>query len=452
MRDILLTVFIFALIPTILFRPYYGALLWAWVGMMNPHKMTYGFAYTLPFAMIIAIVTLLMFPTARDRRPFPWCGPSALLIVFYLWTCVTSLFAFNSFDNVYGAWLQVTKIQLMLLLTMMLIRDRRDIDQLIWVLVIAIGYFGFKGGIWIILTGGGERVWGPPGSFIEGNNEIGVALVMTLPLMYYLSVTVKTSTWIPFSTIWIRRILWIAMICTVAAILGTHSRGAFLAVVSIAVMLGIKGKRRALTIVALGIGLLLAIAFMPDNWSGRMDTISTHEDRSSQSRLDTWRMIWNLALHNPIFGGGFDFTSIEVWAKYAVGEWDLPQSPHSIYFQVLGEHGFVGLMLYLLLGFATWKLAARVNRQCAGRLDLEWASLLMRMIQVSLFGFAVGGAFLGLSNWDLPYYLVGLTAVVSAIVQEKLGEQINAQLPEKAAGPGRIGRYVQPTKPSQPSS
>jgi hypothetical protein len=55
------------------------------------------------------------------------------------------------------------------------------------------------------------------------------------------------------------------------------------------------------------------------------------------------------------------------------------------------------------------------------------------MIQVSLFGFAVGGAFLGLSNWDLPYYLVGLVAVVNSIVQERLSEQVNERHPGQAA-------------------
>jgi hypothetical protein len=36
----------------------------------------------------------------------------------------------------------------------------------------------------------------------------------------------------------------------------------------------------------------------------------------------------------------------------------------------------------------------------------KWASDLAAMIQVSLIGYAVGGAFLGLAYFDLPYHLM----------------------------------------------
>ena len=89
-----------------------------------------------------------------------------------------------------AAWEQmskVSKIFLMIFVSMMLINTRERLIQLVWVIALSIGFFGVKGGIFTITTGGGFRVQGPAGSFIAGNNEMGLALAMTVPLLYYLS-------------------------------------------------------------------------------------------------------------------------------------------------------------------------------------------------------------------------------------------------------------------------
>jgi probable O-glycosylation ligase (exosortase A-associated) len=185
-----------------------------------------------------------------------------------------------------------------------------------------------------------------------------------------------------------------------------------------ALVLGIKSNYKMLSTVAIACVLALSIAFMPENWQARMETIATYEqDSSAQGRLQAWEMAWNLAIDRPIVGGGHDFlTNESVWYTYqSIGT---PRAAHSIYFQVLGEHGFIGLVLYILIGLNGWLLAKRVARETARHPEFEWAPLLMRMIQVSLIGFAVGGAFLSLANWDLPYYLVAIVAMVAATFRE----------------------------------
>jgi hypothetical protein len=59
MRDIALALFIFGMIPFILMRPFIGLLIWSWLGYMNPHRLCYGFAYSFPWVMLVAIVTLI---------------------------------------------------------------------------------------------------------------------------------------------------------------------------------------------------------------------------------------------------------------------------------------------------------------------------------------------------------------------------------------------------------
>jgi len=141
-----------------------------------------------------------------------------------------------------------------------------------------------------------------------------------------------------------------------------------------------------------------------------METISTYEhDASATGRLNAWWMAWNLAKAN-FFGGGFMIYTPELFARYAPDPLDV-HAAHSIYFMVLGEHGFVGLFLFLLLWFFVWRSAGRLRIQGQQLAQTQWLSHLGAMCQVSLAGYAVGGAFLSLSYYDLPYNILILVVL-----------------------------------------
>jgi hypothetical protein len=95
-----------------------------------------------------------------------------------------------------------------------------------------------------------------------------------------------------------------------------------------------------------------------------------------------------------------------------------------LYFQALGEHGFVGLGLYLLMGFLTWREGSRIIRNAARLPDYKWAAHLATMIQVSMIGFGTGGAFLSLLYFDVPYYLLAAMVSTGVIVEKALAEQV----------------------------
>ncbi|EQD61099.1 O-antigen polymerase [mine drainage metagenome] len=105
---------------------------------------------------------------------------------------------------------------------------------------------------------------------------------------------------------------------------------------------------------------------------------------------------------------------------------------HSIYFQVLGEHGFVGLFLFLAIGFFTWRSGSWIIRETRGKPDLHWANTLARMLQVSQIAYATGAAFLSLAYFDLPYYIVVLMEVTKLYIknqQEENSRVVSSQRP-----------------------
>ena len=433
LRDFLVSAIVLASLPVIVFwRPHVGALMWVWISMMNPHRLTYGFAYQFPFAMIIAIATLFGLLFSKQRNSLPITPITWLMIAFSAWMCVTSIFAMQPPDVVYATWSQVMKTQLMLFVVILLIRGREQIDQLIWAIVISVGFFGVKGGIWTITSGGENKVWGPPGSFIEGNNELGLALAMLIPLMYYLAASTKRK--------WVRYGIWAAMAACAFSILGSHSRGAFLAIGVAALFLGIKSGRPMLATIMLVLALAGATTLMPDNWINRMETIESYQtDASAVSRLQTWETIWNMVKNRPIVGAGFDLANPELFAMYSPYPDMESYAPHSIYFQVLGEHGFVGLAIFVALGLAIWRRSKKLASSCKEQPGLEWVPLLMRMVQVSLLAFAAGGAFLGLLHYDLPYYLAAIVVLVDATVTERQGERTREKRASVAQSVGARG-------------
>ena len=437
MRDILVTLIVFGLLPSVFKRPYMGVLMWVWISVMNPHTQGWGFATSFPFAAIIAAATLVSLIMNKDPKNLPRAPITWVLIAFVVWMNVTTVLAIYP-DLVYDQWNKVMKIMLMTFVTMMLIRTVRHVQLLIWVLVISLGYYGVKGGIFTIMTGGSDMVWGPQGTFIAGNNEIALALIMTIPLMHYLQTITPKA--------WIRHALTVAMVLSGLAALGSYSRGALLAIAAMGCFLWLKSRHR----LRLGLLFLLAIppaiAFMPEKWTERMDTINTYEeDGSVQGRFNAWWMAYNLAKDRPI-GGGFEVITPELFARYAPNPEDL-HAAHSIYFQVLGEHGFVGLGLYLLLGLMTWRTGSWIVRNTAKHPEYRWATDLATMLQVSLIGFAVGGTFLSLLYFDVPYYLMAAMMVTRVLVEKELKEKA---APRVKDGGNSSEPQFEPLSPSQP--
>jgi probable O-glycosylation ligase (exosortase A-associated) len=106
-------------------------------------------------------------------------------------------------------------------------------------------------------------------------------------------------------------------------------------------------------------------------------------------------------------------------------------APHSIYFQVLGEHGFVGLLLFLTFIVLAWRTGSRVLRFCKGKEELSWAYGMAAMCQVSLVGYVVGGSFLTLAYYDLFYDIV----VLLVLLEKYLG--LRERRPLFAAAPAQ---------------
>jgi putative inorganic carbon (HCO3(-)) transporter len=409
MRDLGLTLFLFGSVPFILWRPTIGVFLWVWVSVMNPHRLTWDFAHDLRFAQVIAIATLIGMVFSRQPKRLPVTPVTIVLFAMVLWMNVTTVFAFDITASL-PMWERVMKIQVMVFVALYLLHSKQHVQILIWIVAGSVAFFAIKGGLFTLREGGEYRVFGPEASFIEDNNAMALATVMTIPLLRYLQLQ-ATNRWLWWG------LLAGMVLCGLSA-LGSQSRGALLAVIGMLAFLWLKSRKKLMTGLVLVLLVPMAIGFMPQKWEDRMRSIQNYEqDMSALGRINAWMMAFNLAKDRPLVGGGFEIYNRDVFGRYAPDPTDV-HSAHSIYFQMLGEHGYLGLLLFLLLWFLVWRDASWINRETRGRDALHWASDLARMIQVSLAGYAVGGAFLNLAYYDVPYNLL-VALVLTRILVEK---------------------------------
>ena len=413
LRDVFIFLVVLIGVPFILRRPAIGVMYWVWISLMNPHRQAFGLAYSFPFAMLIGALTVAGIVWTKEPRQMKGGAPAVVLLLLIAWMCITTYFALSP-EDANRILERVLKIQIFTFISLFVLCKREHVLWLIATIAASIGYYAVKGGLFTLLHGGSYLVWGPADSFITDNNSLALATVMSIPLWAYLYIMATKR--------WVRVALALAMGLSAVSALGSFSRGALLAMSAMLVLLWLRGRRKALLGVALAIVASAIIAFMPDKWEQRMSTIQTYqEDESAQGRINTWIMLFNLANDRPLVGGGFEPYTKEIFQRYRP-EYSRTHSAHSIYFQALGEQGYVGLFLFLTLWFLTWRLGSSIRRMTRDRPDEAWAFWLASMVQVSLAAYFVGGAFLNLAWWDMPYYLMVSLVVTRHALLNQRGE------------------------------
>jgi putative inorganic carbon (HCO3(-)) transporter len=157
-RDAIVFLIIFGSVPFIFKRPALGVMMFTWISLMNPHRLTYGAAFNFPFAALIAIVTLAAVLISKHPKPFPRTPVTIVLLMFSTWMTFTSFFALEP-SVVWIEWNRVIKTLFMVFVSVMVLNTERDIKQFVDCRDVA-GYLRPEGwlvriGVWRFL----QSVW-----------------------------------------------------------------------------------------------------------------------------------------------------------------------------------------------------------------------------------------------------------------------------------------------------
>ena len=290
-------------------------------------------------------------------------------------------------------------------------------------MIICIGYYILDQGGASIVTLGGHKAFGPPKSQITDNNSFAAAVLVIVPMMNYLRLQSRHKL--------IQAGFVLAMSISILVVLASYSRGALLGLIAVAGVFWLRSKRKVTSLVALGCTLSLGLAFMPQKWWDRMHTISNYQtQKSAENRLYIWRIAWDMAKRRPLTGGGFHFSLFQnVIDSFVPGGNRL--EIHSIWFQMLGEQGFVVFFIWLGMILAGLFESWRVLRVTRGMPQFSWASDLARMGQISILAYAVTGTFLPISSWDVFFTMLAVISATRMVVTRELAAARST--PEKLA-------------------
>ena len=410
MRDLLILAIY---IPSILYgfkSPFIALMVYYWISFMNPHRLGWGLTASIPLAMIAALVTIISLIIHYREIKFPAIKEVYIFIIFWFYLTVTTIFSIYP-EEAWPYWVTIFKIFLMVLLTMIIVNTPQKLFFLLLGIIFFIGFYGVKGAIFGILTGGEYKIWGPPDTYIADNNDIGLAFVMVAPLCFFLKDLFKKK-------IYSYSLIIVGVMIIISTIL-TYSRGALLGVIAMVLFAISKSKYKIRILVATIIVAIIFVPFLPSHWFDRMNTLKTYEeDQSANMRLNSWATSINLAADN-FFGGGFLCFSLEQYEKYSpdLSFGNAGQTAHSIYFQVLMEHGFLGLIIFLVMILLILKSQYRLSKVViANNEELLWITKISRALLVSMMAFFISGAFLSRAYFDLFWAIFAASVCLKSMV------------------------------------
>jgi probable O-glycosylation ligase (exosortase A-associated) len=425
LRDLILLAALLGVVPMMLRAPIVGILAWLWISLMCPHREVFGFLQGFGLNLYIAVLTGLAWMISKERKTAPPNLVTLGLMLFGVWSTLSTYFALDR-EVALPLWDRNIKSLILALAVATITTTRSRLQAVIWMVVVSIGYYAVKGGGFVLLSGGHSRVFGPEASMIEDNNALGLAMIVLLPLMNYLRVTSARA--------FVRWGLLAAMGLTLIAVLGTYSRGALVALAAAIAANAVRSRYGVALVAAAAVVAGSLPHLLPPTWFERMSTIQVYnEDSSFAGRVAAWKTSVNIATAHPLLGGGYSAVTVDriVQQFHSPGSSEAGRAAHSIYFQVLGDTGFAGLAIYLLVLAAAWLNTAMVLAATRGRSDLAWAAQLARMMQVSLVALMVGGAALSMAYYDGFLVLFALTTVLLQVVRRP----VETTATETAQGP-----------------
>ena len=410
MRDLMVFGMVCMLLPMALRHGYAAYLLWGWTAQLVPTIYVYGFMESFRFNFVFAIIAIGMLLLGRvsDKGTYKPTPTMVLLIAFFAHMSVCAALAFEPNPINYTIWENFAKSFTFVMLMPLFVSGRLRLHGMLLMIALGLGFHGTVEGLKVIASGGGHHPEGLLANILSDNNHFAVGMAVSLPIHYYLyQYSEKKLARLGFLT---------ALILTAVTILGTNSRGGFLsmAVVGLWMVMTSRYKFRGLFWVAVAAAAIYN--FAPASWVERVDTIQTAgSDGSFMGRVAAWKVSSAIAIGNPVFGGGLH--AVQQWwivqiyenAPSLLGMIEVPPllyaaAAHSIYFEVLGDTGFVGLFLFLGLlinGLATRVQVVRLTRRHGTQ--MLWARDMADLLAVALAAYMVGGAAVSLAYFCLLY-------------------------------------------------
>ncbi|MGC6401031.1 putative O-glycosylation ligase, exosortase A system-associated [Sphingomonas sp. FW199] len=435
MRDLVFVVFLAALFGAGARRPFLFILTYVYIDIVSPQRLTYLLLNSVPISMIAVAAAVggwLMFDDKRDVRFAPRQFLILMLLAYCGYTTKYADFPVEALDKWEWAWKSLA-FAAFLPLTL---RTRLRIEALLLFMILSAASIIIVGGIKTLGSGGGygqlDLMVSNNSGLYEGSTISAVAITI-IPLILWFS---KHGT--IFRPDWRVKLFCYALCFSCLLIpVGTSARTGLLCIGLLAVLMLRDAKRRLMYIGLAAVLGLAAVPFLPSAYTQRMETIKEYKgDQSASTRLAVWKWTLDYVSDNPM-GGGFEayrqnrltfdtVTVAEQGANATVERravQDAGRAYHSSYFEMLGEQGYFGLALWLVIQLAGLLRMEVIRRRYArAGEDQTWISPLATALQHGHMIYLLGAAFVGIAYQPFVYMLIGAQIGLDTYLARKRAE------------------------------
>jgi putative inorganic carbon (HCO3(-)) transporter len=375
---------------------------------------------------MIALGIAMFSNLARGQYRFQFPPLLLVYMLFLSWITVSTFLAYdtNTAWHVYKDFLPSMWVAPIFLFAT--IRDLKLLKWVMWVAAGGIAINAFKVAAVLTASGGGH-VTDQISGFVGDNNVFGLVLCLVVAILMGLRTTLPTKKWV-------RTAFYVFIAFVVLCIIYTKSRGAF-ASLGVILLLGSIFSRRPVRHTLLFIVVTMAgYAFLPSDYFERLSTVENlSEDASAMGRFENWELSWNEALEYPFTGVGPE--NHIPYNNHVVKPAVHVRVAHSVYFQVLGELGFVGLVLYILyilMGLKilvkTWRFSRHVVKTNP---DLVWVRDTAFWMACGYAGYILGSGLLNMLYIEFPWYAMFYGSMLLPLLHRELGNRQNILSAEK---------------------
>jgi len=420
-------------------RPFLWVLTYIYIDLVIPQKIGWGIiaSPSLKLSLVAFVAAFAGWLLLDSKAGARFTARQGMIVALLAWCGMTTISALYPVEAA-EKWAWVWKALVFAAFLPLTLRTRLRIEAAVLFIVLAIGTIAINGGIKTVGGGGGYgtlHLLVDDNSGIYEGSIISTAAIAIIPLALWLARhgTIFKPDWRVWS--FTAALIFACLLIPV----GTSARTGLVAAAVLGVLLLRSVKYRFVYMGVASVLMMAAIPFLPASFTERMGTITAHEgDQSASTRVAVWKWTIDFARDHPL-GGGFDayransFTyqtravtnegnsqSVEYQTVTESG-----RAYHSSYFELLGEQGYFGLGLWLVLQLLglwhmerlRWRYGKRAGRegQNPGRASWQWG--LASALQQAHLVYLVGAAFVGIAYQPFLFMLVGLQCALWSYVK-----------------------------------
>lgn len=416
-RVILTLIISFAGGITAFFNAFYGLITYAFWSYTYPETATWGLLPIKGLSYIIGVIVIAT--TILQKKKLFSNNPKNFLIMFFWFLCLLSVYTSGPTELAEWQFKFFTRVILITLIMTVLIDSPQRLRNYLWIIAVFVGMIAAQSGVRGTLAG---QVGGASKGFeglVGERNQMAVILCVTIPIVFYMSVTEKRR--------WLKFLLQITVFGDILALVLTYSRGGFLGFLALGFFALIKAKRKILAfIVASFFAFVLINYFIPQSYLERVTSLTRkdieEQDKSIEGRLVAWRSAIEMIEDKPFTGVGF-YNAESMMERYPDPKtgFAIPgKAIHNSILKVGAEAGLPALLLYVGIFFIIYRTLSNIKKKIeinalGGELR-GYAS----MLQIAFIGFFVSAFFIDAAFLDMPWHLAGLTIALEQITNNTL--------------------------------